>query len=718
MGLAAQVQTCSSSVTVELDLPSEASKVSVGQAASRKCMCGSFGLCKGVLLLLAVSLILLGAGLFLGIHHQAQEIHKLLGIVERDYGLQPHKCCRPTCSDAGPCPAGEEANGFSLSSPDPSVLVWDEETIGRKVQWGWLNVPIINDKATLGLEESPRTCLRVHVRPAKQQPAANGPLMIHCGGPGSGMEQTCVDTQLRRDLFHPLEDTRLTDTYDIWSIGQRGTLDTESLVGVPDCPFQQSNITLKAFPYLYCNEFSSLTKDKLFANLGMPVDDELWNDVVEPILLQKDVPGLGFRNETKVRWYYKLLHLSNKLCYAAERYQFTSPLNGRKLNLLDFMGTVDLAFDIDSFRAAVGAETMSIWGISYGTFVGATYASIFGDRVHKLLLDGAMPPQFHTLDQGTQHAKGLNSVWNGLAAACEDAPSAFVNASEACPAAPGVTGKVLEMIERGDSRGLAVYGMILENMLSIQTEQPINVAAVLMACIQAEYSNTSVAGCPLHNTSFDWGGARQLVYNVPASVPSPHTDYFNLGINGAVLGLDVAGRPNEEEFIHWWEETLAAYPLSTSWAIGWVVAQATWPAIPAPVPPLGSTTVKPMIVGNLHDPRTAYDSAQRLKDVFPQGSLVTWQGYGHTTIGPRDSAAAVDAYTREVEAGEVPSYTLELAKLMCAQFIIVYMVGDQQPRDGHICRVPGPAPVNTPSALAYWKRPREAPWYWQDKYSR
>lgn len=45
---------------------------------------------------------------------------------------------------------------------------------------------------------------------------------------------------------------------------------------------------------------------------------------------------------------------------------------------------------------------------------------------------------------------------------------------------------------------------------------------------------------------------------------------------------------------------------------------------------MGSAIVKPLIIGNLFDTATSYSWAQEMKKSFPEGSMITWQGMGHT----------------------------------------------------------------------------------------
>jgi pimeloyl-ACP methyl ester carboxylesterase len=61
--------------------------------------------------------------------------------------------------------------------------------------------------------------------------------------------------------------------------------------------------------------------------------------------------------------------------------------------LLDHMKTTDSVKDMDSIRAALGAEKMNFYGFSYGTYLAQVYATLFPDRVRRFVLDGNVDPR-------------------------------------------------------------------------------------------------------------------------------------------------------------------------------------------------------------------------------------------------------------------------------------------------------------------------------------
>ncbi|MEU8895407.1 alpha/beta fold hydrolase [Nocardia sp. NPDC048505] len=61
---------------------------------------------------------------------------------------------------------------------------------------------------------------------------------------------------------------------------------------------------------------------------------------------------------------------------------------------LDAITTENTARDLESVRAALGFETINYLGVSYGTYLGAVYASLFPQRVDRMILDSNVNPDW------------------------------------------------------------------------------------------------------------------------------------------------------------------------------------------------------------------------------------------------------------------------------------------------------------------------------------
>ena len=97
-------------------------------------------------------------------------------------------------------------------------------------------------------------------------------------------------------------------------------------------------------------------------------------------------------------------------------------------NLLQHASTADVARDLDFMRKAVGDDKMTYLGFSYGTFLGATYASMFPGKMRAVVLDGALDaktyinrPMQNLREQTSAVERAIGRIWQACArdqAAC------------------------------------------------------------------------------------------------------------------------------------------------------------------------------------------------------------------------------------------------------------------------------------------------------------
>ncbi|MFC4145074.1 alpha/beta fold hydrolase [Micromonospora mangrovi] len=62
-------------------------------------------------------------------------------------------------------------------------------------------------------------------------------------------------------------------------------------------------------------------------------------------------------------------------------------------DLLDHLKTTDSARDMDSIRKVLGRDQINYYGFSYGTYLGQVYATLFPQRVRRMVLDGNVDPR-------------------------------------------------------------------------------------------------------------------------------------------------------------------------------------------------------------------------------------------------------------------------------------------------------------------------------------
>jgi pimeloyl-ACP methyl ester carboxylesterase len=84
-----------------------------------------------------------------------------------------------------------------------------------------------------------------------------------------------------------------------------------------------------------------------------------------------------------------------------------------------FYTTTIAMHDIDAARAALGYDTVNLYGGSYGTRAAQVYLRLFPEQVRTIVLDGVVP---QTLALGSEHAEKLDQAIFRVLAGCDDDP--------------------------------------------------------------------------------------------------------------------------------------------------------------------------------------------------------------------------------------------------------------------------------------------------------
>ncbi|WP_329519918.1 alpha/beta hydrolase [Spirillospora sp. NBC_01491] len=87
--------------------------------------------------------------------------------------------------------------------------------------------------------------------------------------------------------------------------------------------------------------------------------------------------------------------------------------------VLPHMGSANWARDLDAIRAALGQDKINFFGYSYGTYLGAVYATMFPGRVRRMALDSVVRPSGvwyqDNLDQNVAFEKRIRTYFGWIA---------------------------------------------------------------------------------------------------------------------------------------------------------------------------------------------------------------------------------------------------------------------------------------------------------------
>ena len=99
----------------------------------------------------------------------------------------------------------------------------------------------------------------------------------------------------------------------------------------------------------------------------------------------------------------------------------------KNADVLQFIGTNSSARDMDAIRQALGEDTISYFGFSYGSELGAAWATLFPDTVRAAVLDGAADPTADFIESGLQQSAGFEGTFTTFLAQCSDNPGCLFN---------------------------------------------------------------------------------------------------------------------------------------------------------------------------------------------------------------------------------------------------------------------------------------------------
>jgi pimeloyl-ACP methyl ester carboxylesterase len=85
-------------------------------------------------------------------------------------------------------------------------------------------------------------------------------------------------------------------------------------------------------------------------------------------------------------------------------------------DLLPHMTTANTARDLDRIREALGERKISYYGVSYGSYLGAAYASMFPGRGDRIVLDSVLGPRGLDVRANQRFAEGFDDRFPDFAA--------------------------------------------------------------------------------------------------------------------------------------------------------------------------------------------------------------------------------------------------------------------------------------------------------------
>ena len=314
--------------------------------------------------------------------------------------------------------------------------------------------------------------------------------------------------------------------------------------------------------------------------------------------------------------------------------------------ILPYVGTPNVARDLDEMRAAVGDAKLTYLGFSYGTYIGEWYAHLFPTHIRALSLDGVIDPALTANGMLLDQVVGFEKNLEAYVASCPGRNSCqFATSGDPMGAIVGLLQQLddhpLQVGNRQLTRSLAVYGIgtplydpstwtDLDLGLSTAINQRNGRVLLLLSDF---YLGRNPDGTYTNETDANYA-VNCLDHPVPTDVAAFDALQSSFTQASAAFG--------------------AAFQYSNLPCAYWPVKPQTRPG------PLTADGAPPiLLVGGTNDPATPYTWAQGANREMSSSVLLTRQGDGHVSY---DKSACA----KTAEDDYLVNLTLPAANTVCS----------------------------------------------------
>lgn len=288
-------------------------------------------------------------------------------------------------------------------------------------------------------------------------------------------------------------------------------------------------------------------------------------------------------------------------------------------DLVQHIGTKNAARDMDVMRAILNEEQLNLLGVSYGTFLGATYAELFPQNVGQFVLDGGVDPQLDSMTLSLDQAVGLENALNRFLNDCftkRDCPfEKNINAARE---------QILEFLNEVDETPL-------------KTDDPKRDLTEAMAIYGiAAFLYSEEFWSPLRdafNMAFAADGSFFLTINDLFHERNADGSFAS-NASEAIYAINCFDKPAAETVVdvqriaEEWNQKAPVFGAYLAWSN---LACGYWPAGDSEgfnLKASGSNLI--MVIGTLNDPATPYVWSKALVAQLENAILLSFDGDGHT----------------------------------------------------------------------------------------
>ena len=307
-------------------------------------------------------------------------------------------------------------------------------------------------------------------------------------------------------------------------------------------------------------------------------------------------------------------------------------------DLLGHVDTSSAAKDMDIIRAVLGSDKLNYLGFSYGTLLGATYATYFPKNIGAFVLDGVVDPTANPADDSINQLIGFESAMKAYLADC-------IKNVKDCPF-KGLT--VDQAMDKVGSDFLAVLEK--EAITTSEYDRELTINSGFTGMIAALYSKDSWQYLTqAFNEFFDPVNQDGRIFILLADSYFEYdyeTEGFTSNGNEAFKAITCLDSRESSDMADMKVQNARALETSKVfgkyWQYGGLACEG-WPfdVVKGPTDYSAKESPTIMVVGTTNDPATPYLQAEHFAhDVLANGWLLTFEGEGHAAYGMSNSCVA------------------------------------------------------------------------------
>ncbi|TFK64067.1 alpha/beta-hydrolase [Pluteus cervinus] len=336
----------------------------------------------------------------------------------------------------------------------------------------------------------------------------------------------------------------------------------------------------------------------------------------------------------------------------------------RTSDFMKHINTENTARDMLHITEAHGRSKLQYWGFSYGTVLGATYASIFPDKIERLIIDGVVDAENYFTSLWSNNLRDIDKTMQAFYDGCHSAgPSG-------CPFYSSSPASIKQRLQ-------ALYDSVSKKPVPVVTDKSygkVDFDRLKLTVFLSLYSPYAEFHTLAQGLADLENGNATAIYQVSetptfgchcGSKPS-----FSSSINEGVVFVsctDGVPLPNDLEFSrkHYNDMSKSSREWGRWWSVG-AIRCSGWPQFKRTHfqgPFVANTSFPILLIGNTADPVTPLWAAQKMSKGFKNSMVLIQDTPGHCSVA-------------------MPS-------LCTTQYIRDYFVNGSLPTIGTICAATG-----------------------------